>query len=65
MDKDKETEQTEEKKLRDLTPEKDAKGGAKSPSPQPLPLIHPAPTHHAPIDPPTPTGDTGARQKLS
>ena len=29
MDKDKETEKTEEKKLRDLTPEKDAKGGAK------------------------------------
>jgi hypothetical protein len=27
MDKDKEIEKTEDKKLRDLTPEKDAKGG--------------------------------------
>ena len=30
MDKDQETEKTEEKKLRDLTPEKDAKGGMRS-----------------------------------
>ena len=54
MDNDKETEKTEETKLRDLTPEKDAKGGA-SPEvfdarpntgtvPQPNPATDPAPS---------------------
>jgi hypothetical protein len=57
MDKDKET---EEKKLRDLTPEKDAKGG--SGGPQPLPPVYPdprgakPPTHQPPIDPPIKVG---------
>ena len=42
MDKDKESKKKEEKKLRDLTPEKDAKGGARR-----KPVTYP-PTHQQP-----------------
>ncbi len=49
---------TEEQKLRDLTPEKDAKGGATRPA-----VTYP-PTHEPPIDPPI-VDLPGARPKSS
>ena len=59
MDKDKETEKTKEKKLRDLTPEKDAKGGSGGPDRDPLP-----PKFGNPTDPPFLPPDTGAKPRM-
>jgi hypothetical protein len=56
MDKDKET---EEQKLRDLTPEKDAKGGATRP------VITYPPTQQPPIDPPISDTPPGTRPRVS
>ena len=49
---------TEEKKLRDLTPEKDAKGG--NIGGPPMPPTHQPPTHQPPIDP-----DLGAKPRIA
>jgi hypothetical protein len=64
MDNDKETEKTEETKLRDLTPEKDAKGGGSADRLSPAEPVCVMPARVDPTSARTPVDPTSARRTV-